>query len=58
MLYHTYWPCCSHSAAGLAVGVAMVTAGAAAIARIARIADVLPNSDEDAGTLSVLMYDP
>ena len=55
MLYHTYWPCCSHSAAGLAVGVAMVTAGAAAIARIA---DVLPNSDEDAGTLSVLMYDP
>ena len=55
MLYHTYWPCCGHSAAGLTVGVAMVTAGAAAIARIAV---VLPNSDDDAGTLSVLIYEP
>ena len=48
MLYHTYWRCCGHSAAGLAIGVALATAG---VVGLARVAIVLPNSDEDdAGT--------
>ena len=46
MLYHTYWRCCGHSAAGLAVGLALVTAG---VVGLARVAIVLPNSDDDAG---------
>ena len=47
MLYHTYWRCCGHSAAGLVIGVALVAAG---VVGIARVAIVLPNSDDDAGT--------
>ena len=49
MLYHTYWRCCGHSAAGLVIGVALVAAG---VVGIARVAIVLPSSDDDAGTKS------
>ena len=52
MLYHTYWRCCGHSAAGLAVGVALAIAG---IIGLARVAVVLPNSDDDAGTENMVI---
>ena len=44
MLYHTYWRCCGHSAAGLAIGVALATAGVVGLARVAIVLD------DDAGT--------
>ena len=46
MIYHTYWRCCGHSDAGLAVGVALALAG---VVGLARVAVVLPDFEGGAG---------